>query len=83
MQFFLQGSYLDIDSVSLLTYAFDKNGEFYDWSPFFNKKDLEMLNLSMKLPFPTGNELMVYDYGKGEYIEEINRHELLINTPQY
>ena len=57
MQFFLQGSDLDIDAVSLLTHSFSKNGEFIAWSPDFDMSDVDMLNLSMELPFPTGNKL--------------------------
>jgi hypothetical protein len=35
-QLFLQGSDLDIDAVTLLGYAFDKNGKFIGWSPYFD-----------------------------------------------
>jgi hypothetical protein len=53
---------LDIDAVSLLTHSFSKNGEFHDWSPDFDMSNIEMLNLSMNLPFPTGKELEIVSY---------------------
>ena len=62
MQFFLQGSDLDIDAVSLLTFSFNDNGEFYNWSPDFNMSNIDMLNLSMNIPFPSGESLKIINY---------------------
>lgn len=58
-QFWLQGSDLDIDKVSLLGYAFDKDGRFVGWSPYFNLESEELLNESLKLPFPTGKKVEI------------------------
>jgi hypothetical protein len=68
MQFFLQGSDLDIDAVSLLTYSFNKNGEFYKWSPDFNFDNKSLLDLSLSLPFPSGEKLKVVVYENEELI---------------
>ena len=58
-QFWLQGSDLDIDKVSLLGYAFDKAGKFIGWSPYFNLESEALLNESFNLPFPTGKKVEV------------------------
>lgn len=58
-QFWLQGSDLDIDKVSLLGYAFDRDGRFVGWSPYFNLESEELLNESLRLPFPTGKKVEV------------------------
>lgn len=58
-QFWLQGSDLDIDKVSLLGYAFDRDGRFVGWSPYFNLESEELFNESLKLPFPTGKKVEV------------------------
>ena len=84
MQFFLQGSDLDIDAVSLLTFSFSPSGEFYSWSPDFDLSSSEMLNLSMKLPFPTGEDLKIVNYATSE--ENVNRRDrrpLLTDNPHY
>lgn len=65
-QFWLQGSDLDIDKVSLLGYAFDRDGRFVGWSPYFNLESEELLNESFKLPFPTGKKVeVVYTEDEG------------------
>jgi hypothetical protein len=82
MQFFLQGSDLDIDAVSLLTYSFSESGEFYSWSPDFNMSNIDMLNLSMNLPFPSGNKLQTVAYddpSKPEVRIEDRKPSLLMN----
>lgn len=56
-QFWLQGSDLDIDAVSLLGYSFDKSGKYVGWSPFFNLSNTKTLADSELLPFPTNKEL--------------------------
>lgn len=58
-QIWLQGSDFDIDKVSLLSYAFDKNGKYIGWSPYFNLNSINTLKSSENLPFPTGVELRV------------------------
>ena len=82
MQFFLQGSDLDIDAVSLLTFSFSGSGEFYDWSPDFNMKNIDMLNISMNIPFPTGEELQVVDYND-PYVNLADRKPLLTENIHY
>jgi hypothetical protein len=56
---FLQGSDLDIDAVTLLGYAFDKNGKFIGWSPYFGISSKEMLEASKNIPIPTGQNIEV------------------------
>lgn len=56
-QFWLQGSDLDIDKVSLLGYSFDKTGKYVGWSPYFNLHSSDTLKESENLPFPTNKEL--------------------------
>lgn len=58
-QLFLQGSDLDIDAVTLLGYAFDKNGKFIGWSPYFDVRNEEMLEASKDMPLPTGETIEV------------------------
>ena len=82
MQFFLQGSDLDIDAVSLLTFSFSGSGEFYDWSPDFNMKNIDMLNISMNIPFPTGEELQIVDYND-PYVNLADRKPLLTENIHY
>lgn len=53
-QLWLQGSDFDIDAASMLGYEISKNGKFIGWSPFFNQDSKQLLDLSFKLPFPTG-----------------------------
>lgn len=55
-QFWLQGSDLDIDKVSLLGYEFSNNGEFLGWSPYFKLNNSAALESSLNLPFPTGKD---------------------------
>lgn len=57
-QLLLQGSDLDIDAVSLVTYDIDSNGMFRTWSPYSNTTSLELLNESLKLPIPTGEKVV-------------------------
>lgn len=56
-QFWLQGSDLDIDKVSLLGYSFDRTGKYVGWSPYFDLSSQDALVESEKLPFPTNEEL--------------------------
>lgn len=54
LQLLLQGSDLDIDAVSLVMFDIDTNGNIPLWSPYANTLDIDLLNASMELPFPTG-----------------------------
>ena len=83
MQFFLQGSDLDIDAVSLLTFSFNENGEFYNWSPDFNMDNIDMLNLSTNLPFPTGEPLKIIAYDQKENITNISDKKPLLTDNIY
>ena len=47
----------DIDAVSLATYNIDSNGILKVWSPFANYDTKELLDASMTLPVPTGQEV--------------------------
>lgn len=60
-QFWLQGSDLDIDKVSLLGYEFTNDGKFIGWSPYFNMETPGLLKASKKLPFPTGRKVEVVE----------------------
>lgn len=60
-QFWLQGSDLDIDKVSLLGYEFTNDGKFMGWSPYFNMETPGLLKASKKLPFPTGRKVEVVE----------------------
>lgn len=83
MQFFLQGSDLDIDAVSLLTFAFSESGEFYNWSPDFDMRNIDFLNLSMNLPFPSGDQVKIITYDEGDYVNTADRKELLPDNKHY
>lgn len=84
MQFFLQGSDLDIDAVSLLTHSFSENGEFHIWSPDFNMSHIDLLNQSLQLPFPTGNKVKETAYDSTEvHVNEANRLPLLTDNKHY
>lgn len=83
MQFFLQGSDLDIDAVSLLTFAFSESGEFYNWSPDFDMRNIDFLNLSMNLPFPSGDQVNIVTYDEGDYVNVADRKELLPDNKHY
>ena len=83
MQFFLQGSDLDIDAVSLLTHSFNKNGLFHEWSPDFNMTSKELLEESLNIPFPTGEKLKVVTYDVENDILESQKRPLLQNNSDY
>lgn len=57
MQILLQGSDYDIDAVSLATYDISHNGKLELWSPYANISNMELMNASMQLPFPTGKKV--------------------------
>ena len=84
MQFFLQGSDLDIDAVSLLTHSFSENGEFHIWSPDFNMTHIDLLNQSLQLPFPTGQKVKETAYDSTEvHVDENKRLPLLTDNRHY
>lgn len=57
-QFYLQGSDLDIDAVSLQTFAINHNGIYEGHSPYFNLDSIKLLKASeTNIPFPTGEKL--------------------------
>lgn len=60
-QIWFQGSDFDVDAVSLLCYEFGKNGKLVQWSNYFKYGSKELLNESMKLPFPTFKEMTVQE----------------------
>ena len=60
-QFFLQGSDLDIDAVSIQTFDINRNGIYETYSPYANLDSLALLKASEKyLPFPTGEKIDQY-----------------------
>lgn len=68
-QFLFQGSDLDIDAVSLASFAFDKSGRYILHSPFANIDSFAQLKASENIPFPTGIELEIntdeqFDYSQ-------------------
>lgn len=67
--FLFEGSDLDIDAVSLASYAFDYSGRYILHSPFANIETTATLEASENLPFPTGEVLQIggettLDYSK-------------------
>lgn len=60
-QLLLQGSDYDIDAVSLATYDINHNGLLQLWSPYADLSTKGMLEESMTLPFPTGQELVIQE----------------------
>lgn len=59
-QFFLQGSDLDIDAVSIQTFDINRNGIYETYSPYANLDSPALLKTSEKyLPFPTGDRIKV------------------------
>ena len=83
MQFYLQGSDLDIDAVSLLAYSFSDDGRFLDWSPDFDMSSSDMLEVSMGLPFPTGNNLETVIYSEGEHVNISDRQALITDNEDF
>lgn len=60
-QFFLQGSDLDIDAVSIQTFDINRNGIYETYSPYANLDSPALLKASEKyLPFPTGEKIDQY-----------------------
>lgn len=63
-QFYLQGSDLDIDAVSLQTFELGRNGLYVGHSPYYNLNTEELRKESDKLPFPTGIETKIKEVDK-------------------
>lgn len=55
-QFYLQGSDLDIDAVSLQTFDLGRDGIYTGHSPYYSLSNRELMIESEQLPFPTGEE---------------------------
>lgn len=53
-QFYLQGSDLDIDAVSLQTFELGRNGLYVGHSPYYSLANEDMRKASDLLPFPSG-----------------------------
>ena len=53
-QIWLQGSDYDIDAVSIAAYDIDNSGRLKLWSPYADITNMQNMNDSMRLPFPTG-----------------------------
>jgi len=78
-QFFLQGSDLDIDAVSLQTFTLNNSGLYVGHSPYYNLDNIELAKASEFLPFPTGEKVTLEDISNPnteqstfeKYIEEI------------
>lgn len=51
-QTFLQGSDYDIDKAYMMTYFFDKTGQFIFWSPLCSLESVEQMEASTKIPLP-------------------------------
>ena len=56
-QFYLQGSDLDIDAVSLQTFELGRNGLYVGHSPYYSLANEDMRKVSDKIPFPTGTKV--------------------------
>ena len=71
-QFYLQGSDLDIDAVSLQTFDIDKNGLFVGHSPYYSLENETLRAASESLPFPTGEStnLVETQNTKNTFIEK-------------
>ena len=76
-QFFLQGSDLDIDAVSIQTFDINHNGIYESWSPYTDLSSPEQLKLSEQLlPFPSGvpvKQVHVSDYTNSSMFDLIMR----------
>lgn len=55
-QFYLQGSDLDIDAVSLQTFDLGRDGIYTGHSPYYTLLNTQTMQESEQLPFPTGEE---------------------------
>lgn len=58
MQIFLQGSDYDVDKATFMAYDIDDSGRFIGWSPYFSLANSNLLESSLKLPFPQQNKIV-------------------------
>ena len=82
-QFYLQGSDLDIDAVSLQTFAINEDGIYEGYSPYYNIQTEDLRKVSDTLPFPTGEKVKVekVDTIKNTTIVE-NINDIYLTTKQ-
>ena len=63
---------LDIDAVSLASFAFSRNGKYVIHSPHANISSSVLLKASENIPFPTGKTLPIKNvkepFNWGEYV---------------
>lgn len=71
-QFWLQGSDLDIDAVTIARFEIDKSGKLYHWSPLAMFLTPELLEASENLPFPTGQKIDVNKPYDGEQVWDLS-----------
>lgn len=57
MQILLQGSDFDVDAVSLATFDIDRNGLLQLWSPYANIESVELMEASLGIPIPSGQQV--------------------------
>jgi hypothetical protein len=57
-QFYLQGSDLDIDAVSMQTYDIDEDGILQGHSPYYSLESEDQRKASESLPFPNNRKLV-------------------------
>lgn len=80
-QIWLQGSDFDIDCASMLSYAFDRNGNFIHWSPLAIMDNREQLfKDSLQLPLPNKDKIITLDYNSNhddELIEVLQQYSQL------
>lgn len=77
----------DIDCASMLSYAFDRNGNFIHWSPLAIMNSDEILfKKSLKLPLPNKNKIITIGYNSDrddrlievlQQYSQLNRSNLL------
>ena len=81
-QLWLQGSDYDIDTVSLATFAINKNGKLVLWSPYAKLDSIESLEQSLELPYPT-NESFEFKVDENFNLEEFKKFlSLTENAPK-
>lgn len=56
-QTWIQGSDYDIDKSYMMSFGYNKDGSFADWSPLFDYSSIESARESLKLPMPEGIEI--------------------------
>ena len=77
-QFYLQGSDLDIDAVSLQTFDVDESGLFVGHSPYYSLESPELRKASEDLPFPTGRKVELQE-SKNTNLREMSTNSQFVN----